>query len=145
MKKFIAAGFGAGYTPIAPGTFGTLAAIPLAWCISLLDPAVSAALTVLFIAFAVWVCDGAAAAVKEKDPGWIVLDEIAGFVVATLWVKPGPLSYGAAFFLFRLFDIIKPPPVGWIDRSGRGGTAIVFDDVAAGLMTRLALFWPLGF
>lgn len=145
VRKLIAAGFGAGYAPGAPGTFGTMAAVLPAWGLSFLEPPLSGVLTVLFIAFAVWICGGAAAGVKEKDPGWIVLDEMAGFLVATLWVEPTPVSYAAAFFLFRLFDIIKPPPIGWIDRSGRGGTAIVMDDVAAGVLTRLMLIWPLGF
>ncbi len=145
MTRFVAAGFGSGFSPVAPGTSGTLAALPLAYLLSLLDKPVSAAVLALFTALSVYVCGAAAAAEKDKDPAWIVMDEFAGLLVATLWVEPSLYSYGAAFFLFRLFDIMKPPPVNMIDRSDRGGFSIVFDDVAAGLMARALMAWPLGF
>lgn len=142
LIRALASGLGSGLLPFAPGTFGTLAAIPLALIFSTLNPWLGLALTLLFVPFAIIIAGRAAQAYGQKDPGWIVIDEAAGFLFASLWLNPSLFSYLAAFFLFRLFDILKPPPVGWLDRSLKGGSGIVLDDVAAGLMTR-ALLYPL--
>lgn len=118
---------------------GTLAALPVAWAINLLDPVTSALATLAAIVGGALVCDAASREAGAKDPGWIVLDEIAGFLVAVIWLEPSAISYAAAFFLFRLFDIIKPPPANWLDSWNGGGWSIMLDDVAAGAMTRLVL------
>jgi phosphatidylglycerophosphatase A len=138
INKWVAAGFGSGYAPVASGTFGTLAAIPLAWCWAQTSKSVWAVGVGLSIAAAVFMCDSAAGA--SKDPGWIVLDEIVGFWVAVLWLPPTLTGWSAAFFLFRLFDILKPFPANWFDGSVGGGLGIVMDDVVAGAYTRLCLW-----
>ena len=139
MIRLFASGFGSGYFPVAPGTAGTLAALPLAWLLSRLSLPLALVIVALLIPVAALICDAAVSGSAESDPGWVVLDEIVGFQVAALSLKPTLLNYFIAFFLFRLFDILKPPPVNWIDGSGRGGWSIVLDDVAAGVYARVAL------
>lgn len=146
LIRFLACGFGSGLIPFAPGTMGTLAAIPIAWGVNLLSPATNAVITLVAITGGALICGAAASQSGSKDPGWIVIDEMAGFLVAVMWLEPSVISYTAAFFLFRLFDIIKPPPANWLDRWDGGGWSIMLDDVAAGIMTRLVLaagiaFW----
>jgi phosphatidylglycerophosphatase A len=143
--RWVALGFGAGRSPVAPGTVGTAVGVPLAWGASLIPGVFLAPLLLLSLPLCAWVCDRAAKTGIdgrgcEKDPGWIVLDEIVGYLVATAWVEPSWAAYGAAFLLFRLFDILKPFPVGWLDRNVDGGWGILLDDVAAGLMARAALW-----
>lgn len=140
LTRFLASGFGVGLLPLAPGTFGTLAALPLAWAWSHLDPTVSLIALLLSMPLLAALCGRAAREAGAEDPAWIVVDEIAGFLVATLWLAPEPLNYAVAFFFFRLFDILKPPPVGWLDRSGFGGWSILLDDIAAGALTRAAIY-----
>jgi phosphatidylglycerophosphatase A len=135
----LASGFGAGFSPVAPGTAGTLVAVPLAWALSLAPLWPRLALVAAALPPAAWICGAAARQDGGKDPGWVVLDEILGFLVATAFVPAGPAVYLAAFLLFRLFDIIKPPPAGGIDRRLAGGWGILLDDVAAGLYTALCL------
>lgn len=135
----LASGFGAGRSPWAPGTAGTLVAVPFSWLWAQLPPVWHVALLLLAVPAAAWVCGAAARAAGHDDPDWIVLDEMVGFWVAVALVTPSLLAYGVAVVLFRVFDILKPPPAGWIDRHVGGGWGIVLDDVAAGLMTRLVL------
>ncbi|MBI5014681.1 MAG: phosphatidylglycerophosphatase A [Deltaproteobacteria bacterium] len=135
----LASGLGAGFSPVAPGTTGTLVAIPLAWALSAAPVWVRLGLLLAALPFGAWVCGAAALQDRDKDPGWVVLDEILGFLVSTAFVPAGPATYLAAFLLFRLFDIIKPPPAGGIDRRLSGGWGILLDDVFAGLYTALAL------
>lgn len=118
---------------------GTLVGIPFALALASLPCWLGALLVGVSIFFGAWACDVAAATTGDKDPGWIVLDEMVGFWVATLWLAPSLWSYIVAFGLFRLFDILKPPPVGWLDRNVTGGWGILLDDVAAGVMARLVL------
>ncbi|MDW7709864.1 MAG: phosphatidylglycerophosphatase A [Deferrisomatales bacterium] len=137
--RLLASGLGAGRVPVAPGTAGTLAAVPLVWALAHLPPAVELLLLVVSLPAAAAVCDRAAKLDGRGDPGWIVLDEMVGFWVAVVLLPPRPLHLAAGFVLFRLFDIVKPPPAGWLDRNMKGGWGILLDDVAAGLWTRLVL------
>ncbi len=133
---FLATGAYTGYAPVAPGTFGSLLAIPLAlfsYRLSLLSPYLSALLVVLLIAGACWVAGEAERLFAEKDSGRIVIDEIVGFLAATFLLQPSVGGFLAAFFLFRLFDILKPFPAGYLERRVRGGTGVVLDDVVAGI------------
>ncbi|MHB8764200.1 MAG: phosphatidylglycerophosphatase A family protein [Deferrisomatales bacterium] len=139
LVRALASGLGAGRCPQAPGTAGTLAAMPVAWLLDRLPDPVHLAALAAALPLAAWVCGAAARAEGGGDPGWVVLDEMVGFWVAVALVPPSLVSYGLAFVLFRLFDILKPPPAGWIDRHVTGGWGILLDDVAAGLMTRAAL------
>jgi len=136
LCRLLASGLGAGRCPVAPGTAGTLAAVPVAWALAHLPSAAHVLLLLATLPAVAWVCGRAARADGRSDPEWIVLDEIVGYcyAVALLPATPGVLALG--FALFRLFDIVKPPPVGWLDRRISGGWGILLDDVAAGLMTR---------
>lgn len=141
--RFIASGFGSGLFPIAAGTFGSL--VGLAIGAALL--AVAGNLAVLLAALAatlagVWAIKAAGAG--EEDPGWVVIDEIAGQLLALLpLARPTPLGLLAAFTLFRLFDITKLGPIGWADRR-HDALGVMGDDVIAGLVAA-ALLWGAGF
>jgi phosphatidylglycerophosphatase A len=136
---FLAFGFGSGLAKKAPGTFGTLAAIPVYLLCVQAGLAIYSLLTVLVILFGVWCCGQAAEQLGEHDFGGIVWDEIAGFLV-TMWLVP--LSWQAVvigFVLFRLLDIAKPWPISWVDRKIGGGLGIMCDDVLAGIIAALLL------
>ena len=135
----IATGAGSGYLPKAPGTWGTLVGLLLWWPLAGLSlAAYLAAVAVLFI---VGVASaGAAEKILDRgDPGVVVIDEIVGVLIALAAVPLHPVAALAGFALFRLFDIAKPFPVGWVDRHLHGGLGIMLDDVAAGLYALLVL------
>ena len=90
-----------------------------------------------FSGLAVWVAHHAERIMGTKDPGAIVIDEVVGMLVACLGLSLTPASAVILFILFRLFDILKPFPVGWLDRRLSGGVGIVADDVAAGILANL--------
>lgn len=136
---FLAFGFGSGAITRAPGTWGSLAAIPFWYLLALLP--LSAYWAAVLIAFIVgiWLCGRTAADLKVHDHGGIVWDEFVGMWIV-LGFFPGTI-YGVlvCFLLFRLFDIWKPWPIGWLDRILPGGLGIMADDVVAGLMALAAV------
>jgi len=139
--SLIAYWFGAGLIRVAPGTWGSLAALPCAWLIAegfgQLGLLIAAAL--LFPA-GCWAAGRVGHASGVADDGAIVVDEVVGQWL-TLTVAPlNPLAYLIGFLLFRLFDIAKPWPVGWADRRLHGGFGVMADDVLAGVYAALALF-----
>lgn len=136
---FLATGGYIGRIPIAPGTFGSLIGIPIAYAISLMGTAAASVAVVLITVVAVWIAHLAEKQLKQKDPGCIVIDEIAGMCVALVGIPFSWVTGLAGFFVFRIFDILKPPPVGQLDRHLGGGWGIVMDDVAAGAMTNIVL------
>jgi phosphatidylglycerophosphatase A len=130
---FLAFGFGSGLAKKAPGTFGTLAAIPVYWLFAQADLLVYSLLTLIVTVVGMWICGIAAEKLGEHDFGGIVWDEIAGFLI-TMWLVP--LTWQtiiAGFILFRFFDILKPWPIKWLDQQVNGGLGIMIDDVLAGL------------
>lgn len=136
----LALGFGAGLAPAAPGTAGTLAALPLFW---LLQPRLGAGELLLAIAamFAagVWACARTGRDLGVADHGAIVWDETVAFLLV-LYFTPDTLAWQAfAFLLFRLFDILKPPPIGHFDRTLKNGFGVMFDDLIAAFYTLLIL------
>ncbi|MBA3014451.1 MAG: phosphatidylglycerophosphatase A [Proteobacteria bacterium] len=136
---FIATGGYAGYLPKAPGTWGTLVALPINFLLLYLSPEqYYTALAVIFF-LAVYTAGSAEKIMDRKDPGSIVIDEIIGMLIALIAVPAQPLYWAVAFLLFRFFDIIKPWPVSWADRHLNGGLGIVMDDVLAGIYAWLAL------
>jgi len=135
----LASGLGSGLSPVAPGTAGTLAAVPLAWMWSRMPAAPHAVLLLLLLPLGAWVCGRAARGQVDADPSWIVLDEMVGYWFAVAFVPFGWSTWGVGFFLFRLFDILKPQPAAWIDRNMLSGWGILLDDVFAGIYTRAAL------
>jgi phosphatidylglycerophosphatase A len=131
--------FGAGRSPLAPGTIGTLAALPaavLTWrFLPLWGQAAAAALVA---GVGIWAAGAAARALGIKDPGPVVIDEAAGLMVAVIGVPFSWTAAGLAFLLFRAMDVLKPPPADRLERLP-GGWGIVLDDLAAGLYANLAL------
>ena len=133
--------FGIGLLPLAPGTWASLAALPLGWLLHAAfgPPGVAAAAAALF-AVGWWTASKVIASGGDHDPSYIVIDEVAGQLVALSVVPADPLYYAAAFVGFRIFDIFKPWPVCWADRSIKGGLGIMLDDVFAGLYVAAILF-----
>ncbi len=128
---FLAFGFGSGLAKKAPGTFGTVAAIPVYWLFVQTGFLSYSILTVIATVAGIGICGIAAEKLDEHDFGGIVWDEIAGYLI-TMWLVP--FSWQAAalgFVLFRIFDIIKPWPIKWIDQKVHGGLGIMLDDVLA--------------
>lgn len=139
---WIASGFGSGLSPYAPGTAGSLAAlIPWLALRELPLPAYALALALAF-ALGVWASNRVVARLRIADPGVVVWDEFVGqwIALAPLLVQPAGWPWiVAAFVLFRLFDVWKPWPVSWADRSVDGGLGVMLDDVLAGIYAALAL------
>jgi phosphatidylglycerophosphatase A len=124
--------FGVGLLPVMPGTWGSLAALPCAWAIrSLWGVAGLAVAAVIVIAVGCWAAGTLTKTSGVKDPGAIVIDEVAAQWLVLLPVPLDPLSYAAAFLLFRIFDIWKPWPVGLADHRVPGGLGIMLDDLLA--------------
>jgi phosphatidylglycerophosphatase A len=134
---FLATGCYAGKLPFAPGTFGSLAALPLCWLLAQLGRPTAILATVLIIAGAVWVAGAAERLLQQRDPGSIVIDEIAGMLVTFSGLTFTPFSAAAGFVLFRVLDIAKPFPIGWAEKRLKGGVGIVADDLIAGVMANL--------
>jgi phosphatidylglycerophosphatase A len=135
---FLAAGFGAGYVPMAPGTAGTLVAIPIFLVLSSI-PFPLYELTILaFFFFASWISGEAERSWRRKDHPRIVIDEIMGYLITMLWLPKTPFFIILGFFLFRFFDIAKPPPIRLLERV-KGGYGIVLDDVLAGVYANVVL------
>lgn len=137
---FLASGGFVGYIPVASGTFGTLVALPLFW---LYEPFRHLSLPlylgayVAMVAAACWIAGRAEAAFAEHDSHKIVIDEIVGYLGATLFLAPTWEHTLLAFFVFRALDVIKPFPAGWIDRQMPGGAGVVLDDVVSGLYSNV--------
>ncbi len=136
---FIATGAGSGYLPVAPGTWGSAVGVLLWLAVSRLAlPAYLAVLGALFL-IGVFSAGAAEKIVDRGDPGLVVIDEIVGQLIVLTAAPHHPVAVLAGFALFRLFDILKPFPVGWIDRHLHGGLGIMLDDVAAALYALLVL------
>ena len=133
----IATGFGVGYLPKAPGTWGSLLALPIHYLIvTFAAKPLHYCAALLLIFFAAVLSTGAAEKIIDKrDPGIVVADEIIGMLIALIGTPPKVWAWIVAFLLFRIFDILKPFPVRFFDKRFHGGLGIVLDDVAAGLMT----------
>ena len=137
--QFLALGFGSGLAPKAPGTFGTLAAVPLFLLMSGLTPLVYALLVLVVCIAGVYICGKAASDVGVHDHGAIVWDEFAGFFITMFMVPVTWQSVLVGFILFRIFDIAKPWPISIADKKLTGGFGIMFDDVLAGLFALIIM------
>jgi phosphatidylglycerophosphatase A len=137
---FIALGAGAGLAPVAPGTVGTLAAIPLALLLraNFGDAEFIAAIVLLFAAGA-WAAQVTGRNLGKSDHGAIVVDEIAAFLLVLFFVGPDWVRVAVAFLVFRLFDIWKPPPIRQLDAAIKNGVGVMLDDLLAAAYT-LAVF-----
>ncbi|HET6185146.1 MAG TPA: phosphatidylglycerophosphatase A [Acetobacteraceae bacterium] len=136
--RLIAAAGGLGHVPRAPGTAASAAAVIVGWVLLRQSPTLLGAAIAIAILFGFWSLSRLPEA--EADPGWVVIDEVAGQFLALLGLVGGAGGPGvlAAFLLFRLFDIAKPGPVGWADRRG-GATGVMLDDLIAGLLAAALL------
>jgi phosphatidylglycerophosphatase A len=136
---WLAFGLGSGLAPKAPGTWGTLAAVPLYLLMSPLPIGVYLAVVAALFALGIWVCGETARDLGLDDPSAIVWDEWVGLLVTLALAPDGWGWLLVGFGLFRLFDIVKPWPIRFLDRSVHGGLGIMIDDLVAGLMAWLVL------
>jgi len=133
-------GFGSGLAHKAPGTFGTLVAFPMYWYLS---PRLSDEVFILVLiwafAFGVWVCDITGKTLGVPDHSGMVWDEIVAFLLVLFFTPPGWEWSMLAFALFRFFDIVKPPPIHYFDKTWHGGLGVMFDDLLAAGYTLLSM------
>jgi len=138
---FIALGFGSGLPRKAPGTWGSLAAIPLyAALLYLMPPALIVALCVPVFVLGVWACEKTSQNLGVDDFGGIVIDEIVAMWLVLAVAPATWWGWLLAFALFRFFDIIKPWPIGWCDARLKGGLGVMVDDVVAALFAMILLW-----
>ena len=135
---FIAFGFGAGLAPVTPGTWGTLLALPIYWLIA---PQLEAVEFLLLLAAlfgaGIWACEATGRAIGIPDYRGMVWDETVAFLLV-LFFMPAALAWQAAgFLLFRLFDILKPPPIRYYERTFKNGFGVMLDDLVAAFYTLL--------
>ena len=130
---FIAFGFGTGAIPFAPGTFGTLAAIPFYLLFRLLPLDLYLALVLLLIPFTSWLCEKVSREIHAHDHPGMCIDEFVGFFVTMINAPFGFWWIVLGFMLFRLFDIWKPWPIRWVDQHIQNGFGMILDDVLAGV------------
>lgn len=129
----LAFGFGSGLSRVAPGTVGTVAAIPLWWLLTQLSQPMYLVTVLVAAIIGIRLCGQAAQRLGVHDHGGIVWDEFVGFWVTMAFLPAGPVSLMLGFCLFRLFDIVKPWPISWMDKNMSGGLGIMVDDIVAGL------------
>lgn len=141
--KMMASGLGAGYSPVASGTAGSLVAIPLVLLLLPLPMTTYLATVITFTFLAIWVSDHAQLIYKQHDSHYIVIDEIVGMLFTFVGQEPHWLTIVTGLILFRAFDIWKPFPCRRIDQRVKGGLGIVLDDVVAGIYANIGL-WILG-
>ena len=136
---FLALGFGSGLVPLAPGTAGTVAAIPVFLLLQPLALTYYLALVLLLFVAGVAICAHTAQRLGVHDHPGIVWDEIVGYLVTMAFAPAGWQWVAAGFVLFRLFDIVKPWPIRWCDRKVHGGFGIMLDDLVAGVFAAVVM------
>ena len=130
---FLSLGFGSGLMPKAPGTFGTLVAIPVYLLLADLSVLTYSLIVLALFVLGIYLCQKTTDELKVHDHSGIVFDEIVGFLITMIAVPVTWQWIVAGFILFRIFDIIKPWPISWLDRKVHGGLGIMLDDVLAGV------------
>jgi phosphatidylglycerophosphatase A len=130
----------AGFSPRAPGTVGTAVGILVYLLFSYFPPLVYLLSTGAFLALSCWVSERAEVLLGQKDSPRIVIDEAAGYLITMALLPCTYATIAGGFLFFRIFDIIKPPPAGWINRQMKGGLGVVLDDAVAGGYAN-ALLW----
>jgi len=145
LALFLASNAGLGYSPIVSGTVGTIAGLPVFFLLAGLSAPLYGLAWLILFAVAVWASEQAGRIYGVADDGRIVIDELAGYLVTVAFL---PFTWWNAllgFFWFRVFDILKPPPVNWIDQKMKNGFGVVLDDVLAGVYAAIALRLTLSF
>jgi len=136
----LALGFGAGLAPVAPGTVGTLLGFPVYLALSgWLDPAGVLLACVLMFALGIWACAKTGEDMGIADHSGMVWDEVVAFVMILVFTPAGLAWQVFAFFAFRVFDVLKPPPIRQADRRWKGGFGVMFDDILAAGYTLLLM------
>lgn len=138
--QLLAFGFGSGLSKKAPGTMGTLLAIPFYYCLIQFYADFYLPVLLLVVISGIWICGKAAEDIGVHDHGGIVWDEIAGYLLTMYWVGFNWQNVLIGFVLFRIFDIAKPWPINWLDKKVKGGFGIMVDDLLAGLMSAACLY-----
>ena len=134
--------FGSGLAPKAPGTAGTLATVPLHFLLIQMPVAAHLGFLILFVILATWSANRLAIDMKMKDPQIVVVDESAGVLIALFLMGPTTLwTVIAAVILFRLFDMTKPWPISAVEKLQPAGVGIMADDVVAGIVAGLLVYW----
>lgn len=131
----IALGLGSGLSPKAPGTAGTLIAVPLVLLLQNSSLMIYGLISLLITVIGVWICTYSSRKLDVHDHPGIVIDEVAGFLITMFAVPTGWQWMLAGFVLFRFFDAVKPWPISWMDKNIKGGLGIMADDVAAALVS----------
>ena len=139
LTMFFATVFFSGYLPKAPGTWGSLVALPLWLALSFLSPLSYGTMLVAVFFFGWFVAGEAEKILDQPDPGCVVIDEIFGMFITLLAAPRTWTALLFAFLFFRLFDIVKPFPVSWFDRRINGGLGIMLDDAMAGIYAFVVL------
>ena len=135
----LAFGFGAGLSPKAPGTMGTVVAVLIYLVLPSMPPIIYAGLVLLSFVFGIWICAKTAEDLGVHDHGGIVWDEFVGYWITMFMAPSGLFWVLLGFVLFRLLDIFKPWPIKWADKELAGGLGIMLDDVLAGIMGALCI------
>lgn len=142
LKKFThfcALGFGVGLAPKAPGTFGTLAAIPFVFLTMMAPLWLQLVVAIAICAIGIWFCDVASRDAGVHDHPAIVWDEVAGFYITMIGAAISWQTLLVGFILFRFFDIVKPWPITLLDKHVKGGFGIMVDDILAGIFSLICL------
>ena len=141
VAHVLATWFGIGLVPKAPGTWGSLAALPIGYAITNSGSVeLLGILIIIFFIIGIWASNVTSNQMAIDDPSEIVIDEVVGQWIAILTITPNIILYIFAFILFRIFDIWKPWPISWADRQIKGGLGIMLDDVFAGIFTAFFLW-----
>ncbi|WP_306029019.1 phosphatidylglycerophosphatase A [Stappia sp. MMSF_3263] len=141
LAHTLALSFGAGLSPVWPGTVGAAVGLLCAVLLRTVPPAGQVAGLVLMLMIGIWASAIVARACREDDPQCVVIDESFGAAATVLALPPEPLWWALGFVAFRFFDIVKPFPVNWVQDHVKGGTGIMLDDAAAALYA-IAVLWP---
>jgi len=136
---FSAFGFGAGASPYAPGTVGTLPAVLLVWLMSYIPIIWYLCVICLLYVAGVWVCAKTSNDIGVHDHPGVVVDEVVGYLIAMILVPVNVWTLATGFLVFRFFDIVKPWPICWLDKRVDGGTGIMIDDVVAGVFSLIVM------
>jgi phosphatidylglycerophosphatase A len=137
---FVALGFGTGLSPVVPGAFGSLLAIPLYALLAqgLTPPGVAAAIAALFV-LGIWACGKTGRDLGVPDHGAMTWDEVVAFLAVLLVAPAGGWWTLGAFVAFRFFDMVKPPPIRYVERALKGGLGVMADDAIAAFYTLIVL------
>jgi phosphatidylglycerophosphatase A len=140
IATLLATVFGVGRSPTAPGTAGSVVALPFAWIIAMAGGRFALMLAaIIVLGIGAWACELYARENGREDPSECVIDEVAGQWIICAFAPLSVLAYFVAFILFRLFDILKPWPIKYFERTVPGGLGIMVDDVIAALMGSVIL------